>query len=130
MNGMRNGYIIDTFTSGDAQEKVNLGGKVMKMCKGSTYKENCESSLIRRGIEILFNSRIKYKEEGNDIMQTLVKILMNSLNDENYGRDITDVNKCKSGYCMSTGNDERALHFWWLPEREHIVELGQDECLE
>ena len=79
INRMRNGYIIHTLTSVDIQEIVKIGGKVIEIYEGVIYRENFEVSPLRKVIDILFKLRQKYKDEGNDVMQLLVKLLLNSL---------------------------------------------------
>ena len=63
VNGMRNGYIIDTLTSVDIQKIVKIGGKVIEIYEGVYYRENFEISPFRKGIEKLFALRQKYKDE-------------------------------------------------------------------
>ena len=55
VNRMRNGNIIDTFTSLDTQEVVKKGGKVIIVYEGVIYRETFETSIFRKMIEILFN---------------------------------------------------------------------------
>ena len=59
VNRMRNGYIIDTLTSVDIQEIVNIGGKVIEIYEGVIYRENFKISPFRKVIEKLFASRQK-----------------------------------------------------------------------
>ena len=44
---MRNGYIIDTLTSVDICEIVNMGGKVIEIYEGVVYRENFKISPFR-----------------------------------------------------------------------------------
>ena len=76
---MRNGYIIDVLTSVDICEIVKIGGKVVEIYEGVLYRENFKVSPFRKVIEKLFALRQKYKDEHNDLMQGLVKLIMNSL---------------------------------------------------
>ena len=92
---MRNGYFIDTLTSVDIKEIVKLGGKVSKIYKGVHYWENFKTSPFTEVFEILFILRLRGKDEGYDIMQKLVKLLMNSLNGENIRKTVTEEYKCK-----------------------------------
>ena len=96
INRMRNGYIIDTLTSVDIQEIVKIGGKVIEIYEGVIYRENFKISPFRRVIDILFKLRKKYKDENNDVMQLLVKLLMNSLYGEQIRKDIEEKFACKS----------------------------------
>ena len=79
VNRMRNGYIIDTLTSVDICEIVKIVGRVIEIYEGVIYRENFKLSPFRKVIEKLFASRQKYKDEHNDLMQGLVKLIMNSL---------------------------------------------------
>ena len=81
---MRNGYIIDYLTSVNIQEIVKIGGKVIEIYGGVIYRENFNVSPFRKVIDNLFALRQKYKDENNDVMRLLVKLLMNSL----YGEKI------------------------------------------
>ena len=89
---MRNGYIIDTLTSVDIQEILKTGGKVIQIYEGVIYRENFKVSPFRKVIDKLFALGQKYKDENNDVMQLLVKLLMNSL----YGENIREILKKKS----------------------------------
>ena len=93
---MRNGYIIDTLTSVDIQEIVEIGGKVVEIYEGVIYRENLKVSPFRKVIDILFKLRQKNKDENNDVMQILVKLLINSLYGEQIRKDIEEKFACKS----------------------------------
>ena len=67
INRLRNGYIIDTLTSVDIQEIVEIGGKVIEIYEGVIYRENFKVSPFRKVIDKLFAFRQKYKDEGNDV---------------------------------------------------------------
>ena len=90
VNRMRNGYIIDTLTSIDIQEIVKIGGKVIQIYEGVIYRENFKVSPFRKVIEKLFALRQKYKDEKNDLMQGLVKLIMNSLYGVQIRKDINE----------------------------------------
>ena len=90
INRMRNGYIIDTLTSVDIQEIVKIGSEVIEIYEGVIYRENFKINPFRKVIDILFKLRQKYKDEGNDVMQLLVKLLMNSLYGEQIRRDLDE----------------------------------------
>ena len=79
INKMRKFCIIDTLTTVDIQEIVKVGGEVIKFYKGALSQENLKMSHSRKFIEKLFPLRQKYKNEGNDLMQNLAKLIMNSL---------------------------------------------------
>ena len=90
INRMRIGYIIDTLTSVDIQEIGKNGGKVIEIYEGVIYQKNFEVSPFRKVFDKLFALRRKYKDENNDVMQLLVKLLMNSLYGENIRKDIEE----------------------------------------
>ena len=60
VNGMRNGYIIDTLTSVDICEIVKIGGRVFENYEGVIHRENFKISPFRKVIEKFFASRQKY----------------------------------------------------------------------
>ena len=112
VNRMRNGYIIDTLTSVDICEMVKTGGRVIEIYEGGLYRENFKISPFRKVIEKLFALRQKYKDEHNDLMQGLVKLIMNSLYEVLIRKDIDQSCKCKSQHWMETEYDKNVLHYW------------------
>ena len=123
VNRIRIGYIIDTLTSVDIQEIVEIGGQVIEIYEGVIYRENFKISPFRKVIEELFALRQKYIDEKNDLMQGLVKLVMKSL----YGVQIrTDINEsycCKSETWMKTEFVENFLKNWKLPNGNYIVKM-------
>ena len=103
---MRNGYIVDTLTSVDICEIVEICGKVVDNYEGVIYRENVKISPFRKVIEKLFAFREKYKDEKNDLMQGSVKLIMNSLYGVQIRRDINESHSCKSETWMETEFDE------------------------
>ena len=130
INRMRNGYIKDTLTSVDIQEIVKIGGKVVEIFEGIIYRENFKVSPFRKVIDILFKLRQKYKDEGNDVMQLLVKLLMNSLYGEQIRKDIEEKFACKSELWMQTEYDERVKDYWKISNINYIVKMIDDPGLE
>ena len=112
VNRMRNVYIIDTLTSLDFQEIVKIGGKVIKIYERVIYRENFKVSPFRKVMEKLFAVREKYKDEKNDLMQGLVKLIMNSLYGVQIHRNINESYGCKSETWMKTEFDENVLDYW------------------
>ena len=127
---MRNGYIIGYLTSVDIQEIVKIGGKVIEIYEGVIYRENFKVSPFRKIIDKFFALRQKYKDEGNDVMQLLVKLLMNSLYGENIRKDIEEKFACKSEYWMETEYDERVKDYWKISGINYIVKMIDDAGLE
>ena len=99
---MRNGCIIDTLTSVDICE---IGGRVIEIYQGVIYRENFKVSPFRKVIEKLFALRQKYKDEKNDLMQKLVKLIMVSLYGVQIRKDIDESYSCKSETWMKTEFD-------------------------
>ena len=130
VNRMRNGYIINTLTSVDIQENGKIGGRVVEIYEGVIYRENFKISPFRKVIEKLFALRQKYKDEHNDSMQGLVKLIMNSLYGVQIRKDIDQSHKCKSQHWMETEYDENVLDYWKLPNGNYIVKLKKDAALE
>ena len=58
---MKNDSVIDTLTSGDIQEIVKIGGKVIQLYEGVIYRENFRISPFRKVIEKLFALRKSIK---------------------------------------------------------------------
>ena len=130
INRMRNGYIIDTLTSVDIQEIVKIGGKVIQIYEGIIYRENFKVSPFRKDIVKLFALRQKYKYENNDVMQLLVKLLMNSLYGENIRKDFEEKFACKSEAWMMSEYDERVKDYWKISGFNYIVKMIDDAGLE
>ena len=129
-NRMRNAYNADYLTSVDFQEMVKIGGKVIEIYEGVVYKENFRKSPFRKVIDKLFASRQKYKDENNDVMQLLVKLLMNSLYGENIRKDIEEKFACKSEAWKQTEYDERVKEYWKISGINYIVKMTDDPGLE
>ena len=106
VNRMRNGYIIDTLTSVDINEMLKFGGEVIESYEGVIYRENFKISPFRKVIEKLFALRKKYKDEKNDLMQGLNKLIMISLYGVQIRKDINESYYCKSETWMKTEFDE------------------------
>ena len=109
VNRMRNGYFIDTLTSVDICEIVKICGKVIQIYEGVIYRENFRLNPFRKVIEKLFALRPQYKHEHNDLMEGLVKLIMNSLYGVQIRKDIDQSYKCKSQHWMETEYDENVL---------------------
>ena len=75
---MRNGYIIDTLTLVDICKVVKMGGKVIEIYERVIYRENFKNSPFRKFIYKLFSFVQKCKDELNDSMQGLVKLITNA----------------------------------------------------
>ena len=67
--------------------------------------------------------RQKYKDENNDLMQGLVKLIINSLYGVQIRKGIDQFYECKSQHWMETEYDENVLHLWRLPNGNYLVKL-------
>ena len=130
VNRMRNGYMTDTLTSVDIQEIVKIGGKVVELYEGVIYRENFKISPFIKVFEKLFALGQKYKAEKNDLMQALVKLIMNSLNGVQIRRVVNESYYCKSEAWMKTEFDENVLDYWKLHNGNYIVKMKKDDGLD
>ena len=87
---MRNGYIVDVLTFVDIQEILRIGGKVVEIYEGVIYRENFKVSPFKNVVDKLVELRQRYKDENNDGMQLLVKLIMNSFYGEQIRKDIEE----------------------------------------
>ena len=71
-----------------------------------------------------------YKVENNDVMQLLVKLLLNSLYGEIIPENIDENFDCKSEYWMMSENDERVKDHWRISHGNFIVKMIEDKGLE
>ena len=129
-NRMRNGNIIETLTSVDIQEIVKIGGKVVETYEGVIYRENCEVSPFNKVIDKLFELRQKNKDDNNDVMQLIVKLIMNSLYGEQIRQDIDESYQCKSEIWMMTEYDEQVLDYQKIKDGNYIVKMKDDGGLQ
>ena len=127
---MRNGFIIDTLTSVDIQEIVKTSCKVIEIYEAVFYRENFKVSPFRKVLDKLFALRLKHKEEGNDVVQLLVKMLMNSLYGDQIRKDIEEKFACKSEAWKMSEVDERVKDYWKLSGNNYIVKMIDDAGLE
>ena len=81
-------------------------------------------------MEKLFAFRQKYKDEKNDLMQGLVKLIMNSLYGVQIRRVINEPYYCKSETWIKTEFDENVLDYWRLPNGNSILKLEKDDGLD
>ena len=108
---MTNGFIVQYLTSFDIQEIVKIGGKLIRIYEGVVYGENFKVTPFRKVIDKLFELRQKHKAENKNVMQLLVKLIMNSLYGEFLRKDILESYQCKSEMWMMTEYDERVLDY-------------------
>ena len=127
---MRNGYIINTLTSVDKQGIVRIGGQVVEIYEGVIYRENFTVSPFKKVLDKLTELRQKYKDAINDVMQLLVKLIMNSLYGEQIRKDIEESYQCKSEMWMMTEYDERVFDYQRINYGNYFVKMKDDEGLQ
>ena len=103
---------------------------MIQIYEGVIYRENSKISPFRRVIEKLFALRQKYKDKKNDLMQWLIKLIMNSLYGVQIRKDINESYYCKSESWMKTVFDENTLDYWKLPNGNYFVKMKKDDGLD
>ena len=93
------------------------------MYEGVISRENFKILPFKKVMKKLFALRQKYKGEGIDLEQELVKLLMDGLYGVQIRRDIDEFFKCKSQHWMETEFDDNVLDYWRLPNGNYIVIL-------
>ena len=127
---MQKGYIRQVLTSVDIQEMVKIGGRVIKIYEGVIYRENFKINPFEKVITKWFALRQKYKEESNDVMQLLVKLIMNAFYGDFLRKDILQSYHCKSEMWMMTEYDERVLDYQKIDYGTFFVKKKVDEGLQ
>ena len=94
------------------------------------YRENFKVSPFKKVIDKLFDLRQNYKNENNDVLQLLVKLIMKSLNGEQIRKDIEESYQCKSEMWMMTEYDERVLDYQKINYGNYFVKLKDDGGLQ
>ena len=92
---MRNDYIIETLTSVHIQGIVKIGGKVIEIYEGVIYRENFQSISFLIKLDKVFEVRQKYKDKNKDVLQLLVKLILNISYGEQLRNDIEKSYECK-----------------------------------
>ena len=85
---------------------------------------------FRKVIEEMFTSRQKHKDQSIDLLQNLVKLIMNIL----YAVQIREHNnesyKCKSQNWLEAEYENNVLDYWRLPKENCTVKFYKDNGLE
>ena len=127
INRMRNGYITQVLTSVDFQEIAKIGGRVIEIYESASYRENFKINPFEKVFTKLLALRQKYKEENIDVMQLLVKLIMNALYGEFLRKDILENYQCKSETWMISEYDERVLDYQLHNYGNYIAKIKDDE---
>ena len=94
--------------------------------EGVLYREQFKVSPFEKVNDKLVELRQKYKDENNDVMQLLVKLIMNSLYGEQIRNDNEDSYHCKSEHWMITENDERVLVYQKISHGIYFMKMEDD----
>ena len=78
-------------------------------------------------LDKLFVLRQKYKNKKSDIMQLLVKLLLNSLYGEQIRKDIEEIFACKSETWMMSEYDEEVKDYWRISQGNYILKKVDDK---
>ena len=103
---------------------------MIEIYQGVIHRENSKISPDRKVIEKLFALKQKYKDEGNDLMQRLIKLSMNSLYGAQIRKEINESYCCESENWMQTEYDENVLDYWRLTSGNYIVKMKKDNGLD
>ena len=78
----------------------------------------------------MFTLRQKYKDESNDLLQALSKLLMNALNEIQNRKDINELYNCKSQQWIETEYDDNVLDYWKLANGNFTLKMKKDDGLD
>lgn len=123
----RNGKITDTLTSVDIQEIVRSGGTILKIYEGIVYENNFKISPFKSYIEKLFNQRLEAKKQKDEVQDSLIKLLMNSLYGKTVQKDITKTGHLWNRNTLKTNFDERIYSYQKLMNDLYFVETEDFE---
>ena len=132
INSMRNGYILDPLTSVDIQQIIKIGGILIEIYEYVIYRESFKVSPLRKVIDKLIALRQKSKDEGNDVIQLLVKLLLmeNSFYGEQIRKEFEESFACKAEAWMRTEYDERVKNYWKMSLGNYIFKMIDGKALE
>ena len=111
---LRIGCIIDTLLSIDIEGIIKAQGKMIRNYKSVFNRMNFKISPFRKIIEKLFALKQEYKDEGDDLMQNLIKLIMNSLYGVQIRKDVNELLNCKSELWMQTEYEDKVSEHWKL----------------
>ena len=92
---MRTSYIIDAWTSVHIKDIIRIGGKINETYEGVICRENFKANAFKGYTGKLYDLK-KKKNQGDKVMELLVKFRMKSLFGELIGKDTEEEYACKS----------------------------------
>ena len=129
-NRMRNRYITQVLTSVDIREIVKIGVKVIEIYESVLYRDNFKINPFEKVIDKLFALRQKHKKENNEVVQLMLKLILNALYGEFLREEFLESYQCKSEDWRMSEYAERVLDYQKLNCRNYIVKMKDDERLE
>ena len=103
---------------------------MIEIYEGVIYRGNFKTSPFNKVIEKLFAVGQKYKDDGNVLMQGLVKLIMKNLFGVQTGKNIKESCCKNSQHWMETEYDDSVIDYWKLPKGSYIVNLKKDDGIE
>ena len=122
---MRNGYLINVFTSFDFEEIAKTGGKVIEIYEGVFFVKILKYLLL----EMLLIKNLLWdrtRDENNDVMQFLVKVFKDILYGEQLRKFFNEKYACKWEALMMTENDEKVRDYSKISYGIYIVKLVEE----
>ena len=126
INRMRNGIIVDTFTSVDIVEIIESGGVILDVYEGF-FCHNLEYNRYTEFVTDMFEKRDLFKSQGKDLLQNLAKKIGLSVYGGNIRKDINEEYKCVTENWMKENFDYRVKEWFPLKNGNLIVKLEDDE---
>jgi len=114
------GTIKGWYNHNELRMAMKYGAKIKRIYKTVYATKTC--NLFKEYIQSMYNLRLKYKKEKNDIMAQICKLLMNSLygkfGQKNVKREIGTIADNKEGYVFEPiGKTD--IGYWYLPDKNN-----------
>ena len=103
---------------------------MIQIHEGVINREHFKIPPFRKVTEKLFALRQNSKDERNDFMQILVKLITISLYGVQIRKDIIELYKENSQNWIETDYDLNVLDYWRLPNENYIVKSKKDDRLD
>ena len=112
------------------KKSLKLEVKLIEIYEGVIYRESFWMNPSEKVIDKLFALRLKYEEEAYEVMQLLIKLIMNALDAELLWKDILECYQCKWEMWMTTEYDERVLDYQKIIHGNYMDKMKDDEGLQ
>ena len=97
-----------------------MGGKMCKIFERFLYLEKFMFLPFKKVIEYLFKLKLKYEGEENALMVELIKLCMNSLYGQSFGKNIHKKYIIRSENWVVKNNEERIVEYEPLTNGEYV----------